>query len=274
VNNPFSPWKVVVIALAGLVVQGCAAFTGVEPTDLTPILVGKTRTDVEAVVGDPVERNVNGCGEVDTYRYDRGRPPQDNLFALTIVHPAAPLIVGLIAHPFLVHGQKGEIDVVYDPDDTVIKYGPSDPSEWEALFSVNHLWVDQTTQLDVAQRYYEIGMTGDGNQTSMWSCLCNAARLGHVPSQFQLAMSRLKNQEPREPTPETFLASYVPASSNGFASTPFLPAGFEIGATTETITALDQMLSAPPPGDEFCTFEPGEAALKAERGASFSTPPL
>jgi hypothetical protein len=108
----------------------------------------------------------------------------------------------------------------------------------------------------------------------MWSCLCNAARLGHVPSQFQLAMSRLKNQEPREPTPQTVFASYVPASSDGFASTPFLPAGFEIGATTETITALDQMLSAPPPGDEFCTFEPGEAALKAERGASFSTPPL
>jgi hypothetical protein len=66
----------------------------------------------------------------------------------------------------------------------------------------------------------------------------------------------------------------VPASSNGFASTPFLPAGFEIGATVETISAVDHMLSAPLPAHEFCTFEPGEAALKAERGASFSTPPL
>lgn len=269
VNNRFGPWKVVMIVVAGLVVQGCAAFTGVEPTDLTPILVGKTRTHVEAVLGDPVERNVNGCGEVDTYRYDRGRPPQDGLFALSMVHPAAPLVVGLIAHPFLVHGQKGEIDVVYDPDDTVIKYGPRDPGEWEALFSVNHLWVDQTTKLDVAQRYYEIGMTGDGNRTSMWSCLCNAARLGHVPSQFQLAMSRLKDQEPREPAPETVLASYVPASSNDFASTPFLPAGFEIGATIETIATVEHMPSAPLPGHEFCTFEPGEAVLKAERGASF-----
>ena len=167
-----------------------------------------------------------------------------------------------------------EIDIVYDPDDTVIKYGPRDLSEWEALFSVNHLWVDQTTRLDVAQRYYEIGMIGDGNQTLMWSCLCNAARLGHVPSQFQLAKIRRKDQEPRELTPETVLASYVPASSDGVASTPFLPAGFEIGATVETITAVDQMLSAPLPGHEFCTFEPGEAVLKAERGANFSTPPL
>ena len=265
----FSPSRVMVIALAGLVVQGCAAFSGVEPTDLTPILVGKTRTDVEAVLGAPVDRNVNGCGEVDTYGYDRGRPPPEGLFALAMVHPAAPLVVGLIAHPFLVYGQKGEIDIVYDPDDTVIKYGPRDLREWEALFSNNHLWVDQTTTQDVALRYFEIGMAGNGNQTSMWSCLCNAARLGHVPSQIQLAQIQRPGREPRERTPESVLASYVPAASNGFAPTPGGQDGFEIGVTVEAIAAADRNGLGPPPGPEFCTFEPGDAAPKAERGLSF-----
>jgi hypothetical protein len=256
------------------VVQGCAAFSGVEPSDLTPILVGKTRADVEAVLGEPVDRNVNGCGEVDTYRYDRGRPPMGDLFALTMVHPAAPLVVGLIAHPFLVYGQKGEIDVVYDPDDTVIKYGPRDLREWEALFSNNHLWVDQTTTQDVALRYFEIGMAGDGNQTSMWSCFCNAARLGHAPSQIQLAQIQLARiqrlgREPRERTPESVPASYVPAASNGFAPASGGQDGFEIGVTVETIAAADRKGLGPLPGQEFCTFEPGEAALKAERGLSF-----
>jgi hypothetical protein len=270
----FRPWKVVVIALAGLVVQGCAAFSGVEPTDLAPILVGKTRPDVEAVLGEPVDRDVNGCGEVDTYRYDRGRPPQDGLFALGMVHPAAPLVVGLIAHPFLLYAQKGEIDIVYDPNDTVIKYGPRDLRDWEALFSNNHLWVDQTTTQDIALRYFEIGMAGDGNQTSVWSCLCNAARLGHVPSQIQLAQSQLAQiqrpgREPGERTPASVLASYVPAASHGFARAPGGQDGFEIGVTVEAIAAANRRGLGPLPGGEFCTFEPGDAVLKAERGLSF-----
>ncbi len=268
-SSRFNPWKVVVIVLAGLVVQGCAAFTGVEPSDLEPILVGKTRAEVEMVLGGPVERNVNGCGEVDTYEYDRGRPPEDGLFALAMVHPAAPLIVGLVAHPFLVNAQKGEIDVVYDPNDTVIKYGPRDLRDWDALFSVNHLWVDQTTTHDVAQRYYEIGMAGDGNQTSMWSCLCNAARLGHAPSQIQLARSRPSGREPRERTPEPILASHVPAASNGFAPASDGQAGFGAGVTVGLIAAADRKGLGSLPGQEFCIFEPGDGALKAERGLSF-----
>jgi hypothetical protein len=165
----------------------CAAFPGVAPTNLEPLLVGTKRADVEAVLGDPAERKPNGCGSIDTYRYNRGRRPEPAVMALGMVHPAAPLVVGLVAHPFLYYGQKADLDIVYDPNDTVIKYGPRDPADWDSLFASNHLWVDQTTAQDVAEHYHRIGVAETVNMETARTCLCHAARLGHPDPQVYLA---------------------------------------------------------------------------------------
>ncbi len=197
--------------------QACAAFTGVTPTNLEPILVGAQRTDVEAVLGDPSEHMPNGCGSIDTYRYNQGRNSEPAVVALGMVHPAAPLVVGLIAHPFLYYGQKGELDVVYDPDGTVVKYGPRDVSQWDSLFSDNHLWVDQTTTGDVAEHYYRIAMAEDGAGETARHCLCHAARLGHGAAQRDLAEASAPKSAPLDPPPAMALSSFETAASSAVA---------------------------------------------------------
>lgn len=197
------------LIMSGL--QACAAFTGVTPTNLEPLLVGAQRGDVEAVLGDPSEQKHNGCGSVDTYRYNQGREPEPAIMALGMVHPAAPVVVGLVSHPFLYYGQKGELDVVYDPDGTVIKYGPRDLRDWEALFSNNRLWVDQTTASDVAEHYYRLGKARKGAGGTARRCLCHAARLGHLASQRHLA-------EASAPQPEITHGNDGPAATTDLAN--------------------------------------------------------
>lgn len=228
--------RLVALLLMVFGLQACAAFTGVTPTNLEPILVGAQRADVEAVLGDPSEQNPNGCGSVDTYRYNRGRKPEPALVGLGMVHPAAPLVVGLISHPFLYYGQKGELDVVYDPEGTVIKYGPRDLKDWESLFSNNHLWVDQTTAGDVAEHYYRIGMAEDGAGETARHCLCHAARLGHRSSQLYLAEVFAPTPEPVGQTPAMALAGFETSATN--AAAPSI-------SETITIESGDK-----PPGDD------------------------
>ncbi len=192
--------------------QACAAFSGVTPTNLELILAGTKRADVEGVLGDPAEHNPNGCGSIDTYRYNRGRRPEPAVMALGMVHPAAPLVVGLVAHPFLYYGQKADLDVVYDPDDTVIKYGPRDPADWDSLFANNHLWVDQTTARDVAEHYHRFGVAETANPESARTCVCHAARLGHPGSQVYLAEPLEPEPGPAGGTPALALAAFETAA--------------------------------------------------------------
>ena len=254
----------VLLSLFGL--QACAAFSGVQPTNLEPVLVGKARADVEAVLGTPSERKPNGCGTIDTYRYNRGRPPEHRLIALSMVHPAAPLVVGLVAHPFMYYGQKGDLDIVYDPNDIIIKYGPRNIEEWEGLFSNNHLWVDQTTRHDVAEHYYEIGMADVAGGETARNCLCHAAGLGHFDSQVQVA--KLFRPEP-EPKAEQAVSNQVYASLMplGAASGRGPALDFddlETGAAPHSVTELDRLVSDPALVQQSCGFAPPVAAAETD----------
>ena len=227
------PARLVFVLPVAFGLQACAAFSGVTPTNLEPILVGAPRARVEAVLGSPSDSKPNGCGTIDTYRYNRGRKPQPGLMALGMVHPAAPLVVGLIAHPFLYYGQKGDLDVVYDPNETVIKYGPRDLRDWDSLFSNNHLWVDQTTSQDVAEHYYRIGMAETVNRNTAQNCLCQAARLGHPDSQIYLAETSGHPPGPAGGPPVLALASFETAS--------FEPANFDAAASDGAAPSLSEM---------------------------------
>jgi hypothetical protein len=216
-----TPPRLVLVLPVVFGLQACAAFSGVAPTDLEPILVGAQRAQVEQVLGSPTESEPNGCGSVDTYRYDKGRRPQSHLIALGMVHPAAPLVVGLVSHPFLYYGQKGELDVVYDPNDTVIKYGPRDLGDWDTLFSNNHLWVDDTTAEEVAEHYHRVGTDQTVPSSTARDCLCQAARLGHPGSQIHLAALFGGEPQPAGAAPALSFAAFETAASN---HAPPLPA--------------------------------------------------
>lgn len=212
---PLARLCVILPAVFGL--QACAAFSGVTPTNLEPVLVGTPRATVEQVLGSPSHSEPNGCGSVDTYGYNRGRRPEPALIALGMLHPAAPLVVGLVSHPFLHYGQKAELEVVYDANDTVIKYGPRDPRDWDSLFSNNHLWMDETTREDVARHYHGIGTDGNVNPATRRNCLCQAARLGHADSQRRLAeISGQPAGSPDDPSARV-LARFETAAAGGDA---------------------------------------------------------
>jgi hypothetical protein len=245
----------IVILLSVFGLPGCAAFSGVQPTNLEPILVGKARAHVEAVLGTPSERKPNGCGTIDTYRYNRGRPPESRLIALGMVHPAAPLVVGLVAHPFLYYGQKGELDIVYDPNDIVIKYGPRNIEEWDGLFSYNHLWVDQTTRHDVAEHYYEIGMAGAADGGTARNCLCHAASLGHFDSQVQVAKLFRPEPEPEDNGSHRVYASLAPVGIEKSPGPMFDFDGLETGASPHSVTELDRLVSERTLAARSCGFE-------------------
>lgn len=204
--------RLIFILLMAPSLQACAAFSGVTPTNLEPILVETKRADVEAVLGDLAERKPNGCGSIDTYRYNRGRRAESAVMALGMVHPAAPLVVGLVAHPFLYYGQKADLDVVYDRNDTVIKFGPRDTADWDSLFSNNHLWVDKTTARDVAEHYHRFGVVETANPETSRTCLCHAAHLGHPDSRFHLAETFGSEPGPAGGTPALALAAFVTAA--------------------------------------------------------------
>ena len=56
-----------------LFIAGCTYVPGVEPTDLSAVYEGTaTRTEIEAVLGEPLESRDTNEGSINIYLYDRG----------------------------------------------------------------------------------------------------------------------------------------------------------------------------------------------------------
>ncbi len=167
---------------------GCAAFRGVQPTNLSGIVSGVSRMEVEARVGAPRTERALACGSVAVYTFDRGRKPYQSNIDVAGAHPAAPILAGLISHPFLVAGQQGELDVVYGPDGRVIYFVPGRQADWPRAAAENGLADDRPTPDVLARRYYQAGMAAIPGAAG-WGCLCLAAHLGNADAQREMARS-------------------------------------------------------------------------------------
>ena len=65
-----------IMVLAGsLLVHGCVAWTGVEPTNLTKIKSGTSQVQVEEVLGEPLQTIENDYGAAAVYLYNLGMEP-------------------------------------------------------------------------------------------------------------------------------------------------------------------------------------------------------
>jgi TPR repeat protein len=188
-----------------LALPGCAAFTGVPPSDMSAVHVGSSRSTVQQVLGEPVAAMDDGCGTVETYSYDRGAEPLEPIYSLAMFHPAAPFVVGLIAHPFVVYGQESEINVAFGPDGDVVAYSPAEYDDWSTLVQKNQLWSEGDGPEEIAERYYRIGLAHWRQNPVARSCLCRSAQMGHAGSQFQLA--RLYRLAP--PSRDNTLSAYT-----------------------------------------------------------------
>lgn len=100
---------------------GCAAMSGVEPTDLSFIRAGVTEADVEQVLGKPVAQRRENFGSLNAYTYDQGTDavlPQNYRGCVGACAMAYLIILPLsvLEHGDIVSKQKGSISMVFDTD--------------------------------------------------------------------------------------------------------------------------------------------------------------
>ncbi len=135
----------IVVFCLSLMAQGCSNLMrgeGVEPTDLSTIVVGATRVTVEGILGAPIDSEAATDGRIDTYTYNFGKPgePGDPLYGqggglvscggsgqACAAYLMAIVAVRLAAEPFLFlrelsrrSDQVAELAITYGPDDRVV----------------------------------------------------------------------------------------------------------------------------------------------------------
>ncbi len=133
----------VLLCVGVLFLQGCTYVPAVEPTDLSTVHEETAaRSEIEAVLGEPVESRETKEGSISIYIYDRGAEggfedplvkhdgsSGENLLtsvlnSIRTLFLAAPIYWA--STPFLyadkVDEQEGYLAIVYSADDTVIKY--------------------------------------------------------------------------------------------------------------------------------------------------------
>lgn len=129
----FSAMTALVLVLSAASLGGCSAviaIKGIEPTDLSAISDGASREAVEAVLGEPVRTVATEFGRIDTYEYDRGRRPGEpedlGVLRCTDCEDAELGVAAfyLLTQPYWINDiyadQKGELEVYYGADDTVV----------------------------------------------------------------------------------------------------------------------------------------------------------
>ena len=121
--------------MAALLIASCSEarrdYIGYSSTDLSGVQVGTSRQAVEDVLGRPVTGYDSNAGRVDSYEYNKGIEPRDDLELSD--HADAILIVGLkvVFWPLAIpadlaagacdfEGQKGLLNVTYDDFETVV----------------------------------------------------------------------------------------------------------------------------------------------------------
>ena len=111
------------ILLLAALLSACA----IAPTDTSDIKFGATRATVEGVLGKPVKSMQTDTWRIDTYKYNKGYTPssgsgggRDNIHPGVLIMAA---VIAPIAHGIRYADQRGDIEVAYGPDDTVIYHG-------------------------------------------------------------------------------------------------------------------------------------------------------
>ena len=119
----------VLLCVGVLLLQGCTYVPAVEPTNLSLVNEGTAqRSEIEAVLGEPVESRGIDQGSISIYIYDRGAEG-----GIEASKWSCPSVCGVLIQPFIwastpflyadkVDEQEGYLAIVYSADDTVIEY--------------------------------------------------------------------------------------------------------------------------------------------------------
>lgn len=204
------------LAATALAAAGCAAFRGVPPSNLGSIAVGAERGEVERVLGRPLAEHSLACGQLAVYAFDRGRKPLRSQLDVAGLHPLAPLLAGLVSHPFLMAGQRGELLIVYAPNGGVLSYALRREADWARASAENGLILDRPTPEELAERYYRAAVASPPGATA-FGCHCYAAHLGHSEARLAMARAYAEGLPPVRADRATALALALLAAGDGSA---------------------------------------------------------
>lgn len=250
-----------------LLLAGCAAFQGVKATDLSPISVGISRAEVEEIVGAPDRERPLACGRLASYTFNRGREPYQSNIDIAGVHPAAPLLAGIISHPFLVAGQQGRLDVVYGPDERVIDYLPGRQADVPRAARENGL-SPQRPSPDEQAELYERAAQSAATAVAAWGCHCMAAQLGSSKGQLALALSFRDGTPPVAHDHESALVYAMLAARDGRAPAAASALAAALAATLPRAEAVaaETRAAAWSPDTAWCRRVLDAAAPRAAAG--------
>ena len=174
------------LVVAVLFAQGC-----VERTDLSPVYEETaTRSEIEAVLGEPVASRATEEGHISIYQYNTGEAVEvseaykswaTGLTYFTIVG-GIPLMILAESIP-----QKGFLAVFYSADDDptdihLVRSGDPD-TQMDRL--VARLQVKRRAEEGDVEAMYEVGLMTD--LEARWVLHCPAAHQGHANAQYSMA---------------------------------------------------------------------------------------
>jgi TPR repeat protein len=197
----------VLLCVGVLFLQGCTYVPAVEPTDLSTVHEeSATRSEIEAVLGEPVESRGIDQGSISIYIYDRGAEggfenplgkdagsSGKNLLisvsgSIRTLFLAAPIYWAYQPSLYAdkVDEQDGYLIVVYSADDTIIKY-----SDYMAYGNIDPLMDREVARLNLETRakngdpdaQWKLATSRDP-QWERWLCL--AAHGGNAEAQHRL----------------------------------------------------------------------------------------
>jgi hypothetical protein len=264
-----------------LFLQGCTYVPAVEPTDLSPVYEeSATRSEIEAVLGEPVESRGIDQGSISIYIYDRGA---EGGIEAPLGYPHVSCkecgIGWILIQPFIwastpflyadkVDEQEGYLAVVYSADDTVSYYDTARDIDRVIqrlqrrvkLEEECRLPFSEAIQLDAAT-LYDLGFScptmRSDPQTALlprqWMCL--SAHQGDQNAQYVLGKyyrqgSNLVLQDPIEAYKWLSLAA-----KDGDATTKRLRDVFARQLTPEQIAEAERLVAEWEPNPAECEIE-------------------
>ncbi len=144
-----------------LTLPGCYAVTGVDRTEITEIRPGKSRTEIEKLLGSPSQSEAIDGLLLATYGYNRGSSGHTDwgmgMGALIVLTP--------LPHVAAYAGQRAEIHVLYSKADVVLSVDAIYKLRVYARLQVNAEAGDPEAQYDLSVR------SKPPEQAYKWRCL-------------------------------------------------------------------------------------------------------
>jgi hypothetical protein len=270
----------VLLFVGVLFVQGCTYVPSVEPTDLSAVYEETaTRSEIEAVLGEPVESRVTDNGSISIYKYNRGarggieEPLGDPGFCV-----GDGCLLGLLVYPFvwastpLLYANKKDkqkrfLAVVYSADDppTIMQLSGNDDPDALMVQTVARLQLirraqegDPDAQLKLADAQLKLAFIAPKDQRQKWLCL--AAHGGNAKAQDLMMYSYRYGLPPLKEGEVQALKWEMLAKASGYTN-PTILKETKPTMRPEQIAEAERLVAEWKPNPAECE---GEAVLAAD----------